>query len=204
MYFCHTLYSCHMVNLLEYVKGLIVEQGFFFFFFSFIYIYICVHYHHQSLLKVWIPLSLISVCPYWSTLEVSLAQSSGAVQYTDCIPAEGRRFCTNNCPGYDTKQSDGKDTVKLELWGMRCIPSLPLLPGPLWPGVVAPDRVLSMGPIKLNYVLILNWIVWIRTVWLNWIAWNGNVFDNLNCVFMLNWIVRNRTVHLYKKGFGIK
>ena len=27
---------------------------------------------------------------------------------------------------------------------MQSTPSLPLLPGPLWPGVVAPDRVLSM------------------------------------------------------------
>ena len=27
--------------------------------------------------------------------------------------------------------------------------SLPLLPGPLWPGVVAPNRVLSMVQIKL-------------------------------------------------------
>ena len=26
--------------------------------------------------------------------------------------------------------------------------SLPLLPGPLWPGVVVPDRVLSMGQIE--------------------------------------------------------
>ena len=25
---------------------------------------------------------------------------------------------------------------------------------------------------------MLNWVVWIRTVWLNWIAWKGNVFDN--------------------------
>ena len=28
---------------------------------------------------------------------------------------------------------------------------LPLLPGPIWPGVVAPDRVLSMGQIELFY-----------------------------------------------------
>ena len=35
--------------------------------------------------------------------------------------------------------------VMLELWGMWSIPSLPLLPGPLWPGMVAPDRALSMG-----------------------------------------------------------
>ena len=30
-------------------------------------------------------------------------------------------------------------------WGMRSTTSLPLLPGPLLPGVVAPDRSLSMG-----------------------------------------------------------
>ena len=44
----------------------------------------------------------------------------------------------------------------LELWGMRSTPSLPSLPGPLWLGVVAPDRVLSMGQIELNCVLMLN------------------------------------------------
>ena len=38
----------------------------------------------------------------------------------------------------------------LELWGMRSNPSLPSLPGPLWHGVVAPDRVLSMGQIELK------------------------------------------------------
>ena len=44
----------------------------------------------------------------------------------------------------------------LELWGMLSALSLPLLPGSLWPGVVAPDRVLSMGQAELNYILILN------------------------------------------------
>ena len=38
----------------------------------------------------------------------------------------------------------------LELWGMWSTPSLPSLPGPLWPGVVAPDRVLSVGQIEQN------------------------------------------------------
>ena len=51
----------------------------------------------------------------------------------------------NECPRYDTKQSDGEVPAVLELWGMRSTPSLPSLPGPLWPGVVAPDRALSMG-----------------------------------------------------------
>ena len=31
---------------------------------------------------------------------------------------------------------------------------------------------------KKKSILILNWIGWIRTIWLNWIAWNRNVFDN--------------------------
>ena len=39
---------------------------------------------------------------------------------------------------------------------MQSTPSLPSLLGPLWPGVVAPDRVLSMGQIEQNCVLILN------------------------------------------------
>ena len=56
-------------------------------------------------------------------------------------------------PGYDTTQSDGDVPVMLELWGMRNTPSLPLLPGPLWPRVVAPDRVLSMGYIELTAYL---------------------------------------------------
>ena len=46
---------------------------------------------------------------------------------------------------YDTKLSDGDAPVILELWGMWSTPLLPLLPGPLWPGVLAADRVKSMG-----------------------------------------------------------
>ena len=51
----------------------------------------------------------------------------------------------NECPGYDTEQSDGVVPVLLEFWGMWSTPSLPLLTGLLWPEVVAPDRVLSIG-----------------------------------------------------------
>ena len=46
-----------------------------------------------------------------------------------------------------------------ELYGVQSTPSLPSVPDPLWPGVVAPDRVLSMGQIELNCVLMLNQIV---------------------------------------------
>ena len=47
-------------------------------------------------------------------------------------------------------------SVILELWGMQSTPSLLLLQGPFCPGVVAPDRVQSMGQIKLNCELELN------------------------------------------------
>ena len=60
-----------------------------------------------------------------------LLQSAGAVEYADCT--------------YDTKQSDGEVPAVVEHLGMQSTPSLPSLPGPLWPGVVAPDRALSMG-----------------------------------------------------------
>ena len=48
---------------------------------------------------------------------------------------------SNECPRYDTKQSDGEVPVMLELWGIWNTSSLPLLSGPFWLGVIAPDRV---------------------------------------------------------------
>ena len=50
---------------------------------------------------------------------------------------------------YDTKQSDGEAPVMLELCEMQNTPSLPSLPGPLSPRVIAPDRILSRGQIDL-------------------------------------------------------
>ena len=75
-------------------------------------------------------------------------------------------------------KNDGEVPIMQEVWGMQSTSSLPLLPDPLWAGVVAPDRVLSMGQIELNCVLMLNWIDWNRSV----------------LKFMLNWIVWKRTV----------
>ena len=51
----------------------------------------------------------------------------------------------NKFPVYDTKQSNGEVPVMLGRWGIQSTSSLPLLPGPLWAGMVAPDRTLSMG-----------------------------------------------------------
>ena len=35
------------------------------------------------------------------------AQSTGAIEYTDCTSAEGYDHRPKECPGYVTKQSDG-------------------------------------------------------------------------------------------------
>ena len=53
-------------------------------------------------------------------------------------------------------ESDGEASVMLELCGMWSTPSVTSLLGPHCPGVVAPDRVLSIGQIELNCVLMLN------------------------------------------------
>ena len=109
------------------------------------------------------------------------------------------------CPGYNTKQSDGEVLDMLELLGMQSIPPLPLLPSLLWPGVVAPNRVLYMGQIELNWEPILNWIAWNRTV----LKFRLRTYAKLNCLkynsfCTQNWIVWNGIVYLYKNGFGIK
>ena len=53
--------------------------------------------------------------------------TKGSVEYTDC---RGGKTPPNQCPTYNTKQSDGEVLVMLELWGMRNTLSLPLLLGP--------------------------------------------------------------------------
>ena len=72
----------------------------------------------------------------------SVAQSAGFVEYTDC-----KRVRPNKYPEYKIKSSDG-EVLALEILGMGSTPSFPLLPGLLLLGVVAPDRVLSMGQIE--------------------------------------------------------
>ena len=59
----------------------------------------------------------------------------------------------------------------LEFYGMRSNPSLTSLPGPLCLELVASDKVLSMGQIELNSVLMLNRIVWNITVFDIWTAY---------------------------------
>ena len=102
--------------------------------------------------------------------------------FNSLISAEGWDS-PNDCPGYDTKPIWWWHSSNTgALGGIRSTPSLSSLPDLLWPGVVATDRILSMGQIELNSILKLNWIVWIGS-FLHW-----------KCVLMLNWIVWNRTV----------
>ena len=75
----------------------------------------------------------------WERLVITIltwAQLVGAVKYTDCIFEEGFRPPHNECPRYDTKQSDGEASVMLGFGECGVLPSLP---GPLWPGMGAPD-----------------------------------------------------------------
>ena len=48
----------------------------------------------------------------------------------------------------------------MELWGMPSTPSLPSLPGPLWPGVVVPDKcpIYGTNRIKLRTYAKLNYL----------------------------------------------
>ena len=93
---------------------------------------------------------------FWPN-QLGLQNALTASLQRDKIPPYG-------CPGYDIKQSDGEAPVMLEHWGMRSTPLLPLLPGPLWPGMLAPDSPIYIGQIELNCVFILNWIVWNGTI----------------------------------------
>ena len=73
-------------------------------------------------------------------------------------PLQKGKTPSNDGPEFDTKQSDGEVPIMLKLWGIQSTPSLLSLPGPLWHGLVAPERVLSMGQIALNCVLMLSCI----------------------------------------------
>ena len=85
---------------------------------------------------------------------MKMVQSSGDAE--DTKQSDGESDCLVSKPGhsleasYPSAEMQSVYSVMLELWGMRSTTSLPLIPGPLWPGVLAPDRVLSMGDIELN------------------------------------------------------
>ena len=106
-----------------------------------------------------------------------IAQSAGAVEYTNNFSAEEVRI-PNECAGYDTKQSDGKVPVMLELW--EC--GVPLHchrfqdhSGPEWKHLIG----LIYGSNRTKVCIMLNWIVWnitlfdIETVY----SWQTELFE---------------------------
>ena len=56
-----------------------------------------------------------------------LDQAAGDIEYTDCTSANDY---PPECPGDNTKQSDGEVPVMPEFWEKQSTPSLPSHPGP--------------------------------------------------------------------------
>ena len=123
---------------------------------------LCLHlFSHRASHSIWKPNSIagevvLRVSGYWKTLRpatgpchikqdnpifVSTVSRGRIFRLYLC---KGARFA-NKWAGFDTKQSHGEALEMLELWGMRSTPSLSLLPGPRWTGMVAPDRVRKYG-----------------------------------------------------------
>ena len=130
--------------------------------------------------------SFIAITPKTTLIQVGCTFRMIQSENTDCNSAGDKTLPTVSW--YDTKQSVRESPVMLELWRMRSTPSLPSLPGLPWPGVVAPDRVLFMVRLEVDYLIKLNWIVWILLLDLtvckrkiiliqNWIVWNRTVFN---------------------------
>ena len=101
----------------------------------------------------------------------------------------------DECPGYNTKQSDGEVPVMMDLWGMRSTLLLPSLPGPLWPRVVAPDMVPIYGLNRTKPCFFHYTDFCIGTAYKCWTELlEIELFWRLNCVLILNWIIWNKTV----------
>ena len=112
-------------------------------------------------------------------LKFSLIYSTSIPSHFSCTGSWG-------CRMYHQLLCKGVRPVMLELWGIRSTLSLQSIPGSLWPRVVASDRVLSMGQIELNCVLMLNRIVWKRTV----LTFKLRTYAELNCLkwnYFLHW-----------------
>ena len=106
----------------------------------------------------------------------SIAQSAGDVECSDCASADGVKKKKQK------KRSDLYMTlnnlmIRLQWsWGFGECGGLLHCD---WSQVyIGPEYGPIYGLNRINCVLMLNWIVWIRTVWVNWKAWNRNVYDN--------------------------
>ena len=115
---------------------------------------------------------------------VYLAHSVRAEEYPEYISAEGQvSIPLNECPRYDTKQSDGVAPVMLVLWGIRSTPLLPSHPGPILPGVLASDSVLSVGQIEVIDIQTVHMLNWNRSVLtFNCVSTKNCIYVKLNCL----------------------
>ena len=87
-------------------------------------------------------------------------------------------------------------------------PSLPLLPGPLWPGVVVPDRVLSMGQIEQSVCKQMTdiklWLLYSNT-------WNHLTFYKQMCSSLFKNVINKMClqminiylVYMYKEDLAL-
>ena len=94
----------------------------------------------------------------------------------------------NKHPGYEIKQSVSEAPIMLDIWEMRCTPSLLLLSGPLWSSVVVRDKGFINGSNRTAWHL--NWVqsndiclielfgmeLWLfnckQMTYVYWIVWN--------------------------------
>ena len=128
------IYECVCVYVCEYISVCICV-------YANIRVYMYIHIYLYSSLYVYTYIS-IDIC-------ISTYPVGWGCRIHRLLLSRGVRPPTNGCSGYDTK--------KLWLWGSNNdgtlgnteYPFIVSLPGPLWPGVVAPGRVLFMGQIEL-------------------------------------------------------
>ena len=88
---------------------------------------------------------------YMSSHYKITAQSAETVEYTDCISAEGKTAPTS------VLDMTVKICSRMQLTLRNAEYSfIAIAPGPLRPGVIAPDWVLSMCQIELKSALIVS------------------------------------------------
>ena len=125
---------------------------------------------------------------YWMSF---LVQSATAIEYTGCFSTTGEDPPTivldmklNKVYGKVPVMLElwgkfyGKDPVMFELWVMEITLLLPSLPGPVWPRVVALDRILSIGQIELKCVIIQNRFPWNKNV----LTFKLRTYAKLSCL----------------------
>ena len=110
----------------------------------------------------------------WKIPHFYLEPSWGCSRINRLLLCGGLRPSVQKSPGYGIKQPDVEAPEMLELWGMQSTSSMPSLLDPLYPWVVAPDKVLFMGQIEHDPYSSFDgsnrtWpaLIWWRLCWLH-------------------------------------